>query len=421
MTRPDWINTMCQLNDKGNPAPNLFNAMVGLRVDPRLCNSIAYDEFACSPVMLHELAEPGNDIEPRRLTDKDIADVQELLQDCAIRSLSMATTHQAIHSYAHEQPFHPVKDYFATLDWDGTPRIREWLSTYAGAEMSDYTCAIGQMFIVSMIARILKPGCKADHMLVLEGPQGKLKSTLLNVLANPWFSDDIPEIGHKDAKLHLRGNWLIEVAELHAFNKADALLLKSFLSRRVEKFRPPFAREEVAEPRQNVFAGTTNREAYLHDETGNRRFWPFLCAHRIDVDGLHRDRDQLLGEALHAFRAGTRWWPSHDFEATTIKPQQDARYEADEWQDPIAQFLTTDQGVSQIGATTIGNIAHRALGFADQSRLGMREQNRIRACLKTIGWEPGSRGHGGVRLWRRKSVTSGLNEINDLFGGGDER
>jgi len=385
-----------QVNDKGQPQSNLANALHALRSASELAGIVSRDDMLRADMLERPVPKsvtPYAGLRPIR--DTDVTAVQEWLQRAGLSSLTKDATHQAVQKRASERAYHPVVDYLAGLRWDGKKRLDIWLSYYLGAVHTPYTARIGRMFPISMVARVFKPGCKADYMLVLEGLQGARKSTACAILAGAWFSDSLPDLrgGGKDVAQHLNGKWLIEVAEMSALDKAEAAALKAFITRTTERYRPSFGRSEVIEPRQCVFIGTTNKEAYLRDETGGRRFWPVKVG-TIDTDTLAHDRDQLFAEAVAAFKAGEKWWPDSQFEQEFIKPEQEARYEADAWEQAVADYVASQDRV------TILQVAVHGLGF-DKPKLGTADQRRIGAALERVGWKRGAKSNG-VRWYERE-------------------
>lgn len=320
--------------------------------------------------------------------------ILEYLQRAGLRRVAKDMVHSAVDRRASERSFHPVRDYLSALKWDGQSRLNRWLWDYLGAEHTLYTSAVGRMFPIGMVARIFEPGCQNDYMMILEGPQGALKSTACRVLGGQWFSDNMPDLASgKDVSQHLRGKWLIEVAEMHAMSKAEVTQMKAFITRTTERYRPSYGRKEVVEPRQSAFIGTTNKSVYLRDETGGRRFWPIVTG-KIDIEALERDRDQLFAEAVHAYRQGEKWWPDRRFEAEHIAAEQEARYEADVWEEVVAQWLATKDSV------TVYQVAFDALHF-ETSRIGTADQRRIIAILERQGLQRGTRDGKGRRLYVR--------------------
>jgi predicted P-loop ATPase len=376
--RPDWI-ALCILGSTGQPIPDLANTLIALRHDPLLLNCFAFDEMLRATILVSEL--PGKEWETRRLiTDNDVSVVQEYLQLRGLPRVSQAIVSQAIDTRGTEASFHPIRNYLESLEWDGVPRLPTWLTIYLDADPSLYAAGIGTMALLSMVARVFQPGCKCDYALVLEGPQGTGKSKACQILGGDYYSDSLPDVtSGKDVSQHLAGKWLIEVAEMSALSRAEAAALKAFLTRQDERYRPPYGRKEVIEPRQCVFIGTTNKTAYLKDETGNRRFWPVKVG-KIQADALADDRDKLFAEAVHFFHSGAQWWPDAAFEKQHITPQQDARFESDVWEETIADYLSAKDRV------LVGEVARDCLGI-QTGRTGRAEQNRITTILERIGWK----------------------------------
>src|SRR5262245_38166955 len=252
------------------------------------------------------------------------------LEDAAINHLWLQFTerlhfipklelvHIVLGDTARLNGFHPVRDYLNALQWDGVPRVDKWLITYAGAEDSKYTRAVGALTLIAAVRRVRQPGCKFDEMLISEQPQqGTDKSSAWAVLAvhEDWFTDDLPlNVEGKRVIEQTRGKWIIEAAELSGMRKVDVEHLKATLSRRVDRGRLAYGRLPTEVPRQFIVVGSINKTEYLRDTTGNRRFWPVLIV-RFDLDALRRDRDQVWAEAAmreakgESIRLARDLWP----------------------------------------------------------------------------------------------------------------
>ena len=404
---PAWWGQL-DFGRTGNPLTHYRNAAVAVRSDPNINLAFAYDEMLRAPILEHEIGAPLDMSRcPRPLTDNDVRTAQEWLQDLGLRGISFDSVQAAIFATALDHSFHPVRQYIDPIIWDGEERAEFLFPRYFGTEENPYTLAISKWFLISLIARAYRPGCKCDYMIVLEGPQGTLKSSALAVLGGPWFSDSLPDLSSKDACQHVSSKWLIEMAEMHALNKHESTLLKSFLTRTEERYRRPFARNESFEPRQNVFAGTTNKDTWLNDGTGNRRYWPVKCGD-IRLAWLKHDRDQLFAEAKHLFDNGVQWWPSAEFEREYMLPQQEARYAGDTWEDEMRAFLDGKNGPLYFKDIVCGCLGYEDdnLGLSGNGKLPYKshfktaEQRRATTALQAIGWVKHDRQARGTRYRR---------------------
>jgi predicted P-loop ATPase len=185
---PEWLSS-CIKGDTGKPLPVLANALVGLRAE--VPDAFAFDEMARATLLMRPPTATSEAFVSRPCTDVDVGVIQERLQRLGLARLGKDTMHQAVDVRAYECRFHPIRDYLSDLVWDGVSRVSKLFPAYFGSEASAYAAAIGAMFLIAMVARVIDPGCKADHMIVLEGAQGTLKSTACRVLGGDFFSDHL--------------------------------------------------------------------------------------------------------------------------------------------------------------------------------------------------------------------------------------
>lgn len=342
-TNPDdeWKQALLMVQDRqGNQhlAKTAGNVAVLFIHHPDLAGCLVTDGFdgdarwLWQPPGIPGAGELTPEVGPLR--DSDIVYAQQYVAHTDGALMSAEVVWSGLKRAAEARRVHPVRDWLNGLEWDGVERVPGWLSSYLGAERTEYSDRVGQAWLVSAIARIMRPGCQADHVLVLEGGQGAGKSSAMRLLFGAdWFLDCLPDIRQKDALQVMRGKWGIEVAELDSFRGAAETRIKSFITQRVDEYRPAYARQVERFARQCVIVGTTNESSWLTDSTGGRRFWPVKVG-TIGRKKLARDRAQIWAEAKRLFDGGAAWWLEQGDE-DAARDEQEGRYSVDVWEDLI--------------------------------------------------------------------------------------
>jgi len=200
--------------------------------------------------------------------------------------------------------YHPIKRYIEKQEWDGVPRLDEWLIKSMGCDDNIYIRMLASKFLIAAVNRIYNPGCKFDHMMILEGAQSIGKSTLVEELSGSWYVDTNFDNKDKDLVDLMRSGFLIEISELSGMSKKDVDWLKSFLTRKVDRVRLPYAARTKDFKRKCVFIGTYNpsgNNMYLRDDTGNRRFYPVECKGKLDLSYIKEFKHQLWAEAYKRY------------------------------------------------------------------------------------------------------------------------
>jgi len=332
------------LSASGTPKDCRENVLYCLRQDPELRGLVRLNQFT-------ELIERSRGApwggEAGEWDDQDDLMLGEYLARTYGLLLKAKTTlRDGVQMVARELGYNPVVDTVKATPWDGTERLDYWAADVLGVEQSPYSRLVGRLFIMGMVNRALRPGCKFDYMLILKGPQGARKSTVFRTLAWPWFTDNAIRMGDKDSMLAMQSIWIAESSELESMNKADQNATKQFLSSSEDLFRPPYGARMVKRPRHAVVGGTTNADTFLRDVTGDRRFWP-LEVGDINIDLLQAMRLQLFAEALHALQSTEperrRTWPTPDEERTLIIPAQERFKQTDVWEDILADYVNADR------------------------------------------------------------------------------
>ncbi len=327
----DWISLLDITEDKGAIKPHLHNLKIIVANDPRLAGLPQLNEFTQETV---QRTPPGRRQNNRRNAAKQAQQLEGRIwnvrdtrngelwsddRDFAIRSILEAPGTQggygikvsdrdlkaAIVLSANASAFHPVREYLESVAWDGTARVDTLFTDYVGAPNNAYSRSVSRMMLVAAVTRIFEPGHKFDFAVILEGLQGKRKSTFIKTLGKHWFGElNADWTDSKQLIEQMQGKWIMEIPELSGLGRADVRGIKAFISTEKDRARLAYARRAGEFPRQCIFIGSTNDREYLKDDTGGRRFWPMMCtAGEINIALLEQNVDQLWAEALVIYRS----------------------------------------------------------------------------------------------------------------------
>lgn len=373
--------------------------MTGIPMEPELW--LAQNVTVRHDLMLQSVQVYDTTTEAwRAIHDVDALNAMVSYRQQTGRKQSSAQIYELLMRQAFLHPYDSLKEHIAALPaWDQFGRLSTWLTRYAGVEDSAYTRTVGRKWLVAAMARALAPGpeCKVDNVLILHGEQGIGKSTMLKDLAGPFFNDANFEFGNEQkAGMALRNTWIHEWAELDSMTKSSHTRLKSYVSETTNRFRAPYGRSMLVEPRRCVFAGSTNKDDFLTDSTGNRRFWP---VHVTCYDmQMREDRGQLLAEARDAFVRGEQWWATREDERLAGEYRAGVEYE-----DPWKEVIESDLHTKGLGEVNLNYILEEVLSV-QLDRVLPQHQRRVADILRQLNYcRTSKRDLQGRRMWAKKA------------------
>lgn len=377
---PNYLKT-----SQNQVRPIHSNIITCLKTHDTWAGKLAYNTLT-KRTMVH--SSPWDPTRRHWREQDDILLVDWLAKQEGIFVSQPSTVAQCVETVARDNEYHPVVTYLNGLDWDGEERLDSWLENYLGCmpnevQSSKYLAAVGRCVLISAVARAYKPGCKVDTCMILEGGQGKFKSTAVRTLAGDWYTDDLRDIQSKDASMQVQ-TWIVELSELDSLTRAEASHVKAFISRQVDRFRPPYGRRIEEFPRPGIFIGTVNPSEYLKDETGARRFWPVETGH-IHIEWLEQDRDQLWAEARVRYLHGDPWWFDASTREELATPMEESRRLKDPWEDDVMEFANTHR-IAGSKYVTLRDIEVIKLDIKSAQR-DQRIDNRVASILRAHGWK----------------------------------
>ena len=395
------------------------NIKVLLTHDPLLAGRIAYDRFAAQLKVKGDLPwwrdpdpESGNNV-GRVWSDADDAGLRWYLEK-AYGIVSRQKIDDALLMLSQITSYDDVEEYLSGLTWDGKPRVETLLCKYLKADDTPYVRAVTRKTLVAAVERTFHPGAKFDTVLTLAGGQGIGKSLLADILGGKWYTDSIQTFEGKEAAEQLRNAWIAEIPEVDRFSTKEAAIAKQFITRRDDIFREAYGRRTGSHPRRCIFVATVNPDAFLTDDTGNRRWWVVRCRATaqslgVPLEELRRERDQVWAEAVHMWRNGETLTLDTDLARTAVAEQEDARIE-DPWESLIEAFVARKVPTDWNGRDTAERLTWLADDFA-QVKEGVELVDRDRICAIEIWCEALRYDPGKADKWQIMRINKALKRL----------
>ena len=375
----DWVGQLtCNKNGKFDNTIN--NVQLIMEHDAGLRGKYFYDTFkermtVCGDLPWCKLADRMT----TTWTDTDDAGLRNFLE-IKYEIVNTMKIGDAVLLAMQSCMRHPVREYLLSLKWDGVARADTIFIDYLGAEDTEYTRTVTRKALIGAVARIMQPGCKHDHILVLVGPQGCRKSTTLAKLGKSWFSDSFYTVQGKEAYEQIQGFWLIEMGEMAATRKAELESIKQFVSKQSDSYRAAYAKRTQEHPRQCAFFGTTNDDEFLRDATGGRRFWPVTVTDKGRETGDYFTAeivDQVWAEIVMRYSAGENWYLDNAKIEAVARQIQDAHTEMNGKQGLLEQFVERLLPKDWATRNLSQRLAYWNDGFDDEKRAGTERRKTI--------------------------------------------
>jgi predicted P-loop ATPase len=310
---------------------------------------------------------------------------------------------------AQENRYSPVREYLNSVAGGEQINLESLAERYFGTD-NPFHAILLKRTLIAAVARAFKPGCKVDTMCILQGGQGALKSTFWQTLAGEtWFTDNLSEASEKDEKLKLRRYWILEFSEFETvYKRKDVEQLKAFLSSRIDSLRRPYGRSLEDFPRTSIFVGSTNRQEFLNDPTGGRRYWVIpVVAETIPIQTLEEERDRIWAAAVAAYRSGEQWWLTRE-EDKLLEEANKGWQSSDTWEVVVLNYLQNKS------ICTVSELFTHAIQI-ELAKQGKAEQMRLSDILRRNGWARSKKRIEGKSQWSWEKMITEVGTLSNPY------